>query len=334
MYYKEDKKGQILEEGINEAGAFSAWLAAATSYSNHDYPMIPFYIFYSMFGFQRIMDLAWAAGDTQARGFLIGGTAGRTTLNGEGLQHQDGHSLLMANMIPNCRAYDPTFGYELTIIIQDGLKRMYQDKENCFYYITIENENYHHPAMPVDCEEGIIKGMYQLEENTGKGKHTVQLMGSGAILREVTAAAAMLRKDFDVDADVWSMTSINELQRDGSACERWNTLNPDKPPKLPYITAQLKGKTGPVICATDYIKSYSEQIMPYIDQHFVVLGTDGFGRSDTRSKLRELFEVDRTFIVVSALKALADEGKIDVAEVTKAIKKFAINPDKANPMYC
>jgi pyruvate dehydrogenase E1 component len=334
MYYKEDKKGQILEEGINEAGAFSAWLAAATSYSNHDYPMIPFYIFYSMFGFQRIMDLAWAAGDTQARGFLIGGTAGRTTLNGEGLQHQDGHSLLMANMIPNCRAYDPTFGYELTIIIQDGLKRMYQDKENCFYYITIENENYHHPAMPVDCEEGIIKGMYQLEESTGKGKHTVQLMGSGAILREVTAAAAMLREDFDIDADVWSMTSVNELQRDGSACERWNTLNPDKAPKVPYITAQLDGKTGPVICATDYIKSYSEQIMPYIDQHFVVLGTDGFGRSDTRSKLREHFEVDRTFIVVSALKALADEGKIDVAEVTKAIKKFSINPDKANPMYC
>jgi len=333
MYYKEDKKGQILEEGINEAGAFSAWLAVATSYSNHQLPMIPFYIFYSMFGFQRIMDLAWAAGDSQARGFLLGATAGRTTLNGEGLQHQDGHSLLMANMIPNCRSYDPTYGYELTVIIQHGLKSMYQDKDNCFYYITIENENYHHPQMPEGVEEGIVKGMYLLEDAAGKGRHTVELMGSGSILREVEAAATLLRDNYDIDARVWSMTSINELQRDGAACERWNTLNPDKPQKLAYVTEQLKGATGPVICATDYIKTYSEQIMPYIDQHFVVLGTDGFGRSDTRSKLREHFEVDRTFIVVSCLKALADEGKIDKSEVSKAIKDFGINPDKPNPMY-
>lgn len=332
MYYKEDKKGQILEEGINEAGAFSAWLAVATSYSNHQLPMIPFYIFYSMFGFQRIMDLAWAAGDSQARGFLMGATAGRTTLNGEGLQHQDGHSLLMANMIPNCRSYDPTYGYELTVIIQHGLKSMYQDKDNCFYYITVENENYHHPEMPEGVEEGIVKGMYQLQPASGKGRHTVELMGSGSILREVEAAAELLRNNYDIDARVWSMTSINELQRDGAACERWNTLNPDKPQKLAYVTEQLKDATGPVICATDYIKTYSEQIMPYIDQHFVVLGTDGFGRSDTRSKLREHFEVDRTFIVVSSLKALADEGKIDSSEVSKAIKDFGINPDKPNPM--
>ena len=323
MYYKEDKQGQILEEGINEAGAFSAWLATATSYSNHSYTMIPFYIFYSMFGFQRIMDLAWAAGDTQARGFLMGATAGRTTLNGEGLQHQDGHSLLMANMIPNCVAYDPTYSYELTVIIQNGLQRMYAEKENCFYYITIENENYHHPDMPPGSEEGIIKGMYLLEEKTAKkAKHTVQLMGSGSILREVQEAATLLRDNFDVDADVWSMTSINELRRDGMACERWNLMHPDQPAKASYVQQQLEGRNGPVICATDYMKSYGEQIAPFINSRYVVLGTDGYGRSDTRRQLRNHFEVDRYFIVLAALKSLVDEGELDVAIVVAAAKKF------------
>ena len=332
MYYKEDQKGQILEEGINEAGAFSAWLAAATSYSNHGYPMVPFYVFYSMFGFQRIMDLAWAAGDTQARGFLMGATAGRTTLNGEGLQHQDGHSLLMANMIPNCVAYDPTYAYELTVIIQNGLKRMYQDKENCFYYITIENENYHHPEMPAGCEEGIIKGMYLLQKAENKKSHTVQLMGSGSILREVEEAATILRNDFDIDADIWSMTSINELRRDGMECDRWNVMNPDRVPKQSYIAEQLQGHDGPVICATDYMKSYGEQIAPFIRRQFRVLGTDGFGRSDTRTKLRYHFEVDRYFIVLAALKSLVDEGKLNVSVVVKAAKDFGISGDKPDPM--
>ena len=334
MYYKEDKKGQILEEGINEAGAFSAWLAAATSYSNHSYPMIPFYIFYSMFGFQRIMDLAWAAGDTQARGFLMGATAGRTTLNGEGLQHQDGHSLLMANMIPNCVAYDPTYTYELAVIIQNGLQRMYSDKENCFYYITIENENYHHPDMPDDCEQGIIKGMYLLEQADNSKTHTVQLMGGGSILREVREAATILRDQFDVDADVWSMTSINELRRDGMACDRWNMLNPQQPARKAYVAQQLEGREGPVICATDYMKSYGEQIAPYIRRQFRVLGTDGFGRSDTRSQLRYHFEVDRYFVVIAALKSLADEGKFDSEVVTKAIKQFGLSGDKPDPESC
>jgi pyruvate dehydrogenase E1 component len=334
MYYKEDKKGQILEEGINEAGAFSAWLAAATSYSNHRYPMIPFYIYYSMFGFQRIMDLAWAAGDSQARGFLLGATAGRTTLNGEGLQHQDGHSHLMANMIPNCRSYDPAYAYELTVIIQDGMKRMYEDKENCFYYVTLMNENYTHPDMPVGVEDGIIKGMYLLTEGQDKAKQKVQLLGGGTILREVEAAAEILRKDYKVESDIWSLTSVNELRRDGLACEHWNLLNPGKDQKVPYVTAQLMGRQGPVICATDYIKSYGEQIRPYVDGRYVVLGTDGFGRSDTRAQLRRHFEVDRHFVVLAALKALADEGAIKMDVVTKAMKKFGISADKRDPMSC
>lgn len=334
MYYKEDKKGQILEEGINEAGAFSAWLAAATSYSNHHYPMIPFYIFYSMFGFQRIMDLAWAAGDTQARGFLMGATAGRTTLNGEGLQHQDGHSLIMANLIPNCVAYDPAYAYELAVIIQNGLKRMYQDKENCFYYITVMNENYVQPEMPIGIEEGIVNGMYLLEQSKGKQKLTVQLMGGGAILREVRAAAQILRDDFNVDADVWSMTSINELRRDGLACQRYNMLHPTKAPKQPYVAQQLANHDGPVVCATDYVKSYAEQIAGFVEQRFVALGTDGFGRSDTRAQLRRHFEVDRNFIVVAALKALADDDKIKSSVVAKAIKTLGINPDKLDPQTC
>ncbi len=334
MYYKEDKKGQILEEGINEAGAFSAWLAVASSYSNHRYPMIPFYIYYSMFGFQRIMDLAWAAGDTQARGFLLGATAGRTTLNGEGLQHQDGHSHLMANMIPNCRSYDPAYGYELTVIIQDGLKRMYHDKENCFYYITLMNENYCHPEMPVGSEEGIIKGMHLVAEAKPKAKKVVQLMGGGTILREVEAAAEILRKDYKVDADIWSLTSVNQLRRDGLACEHWNLLHAGEEQKLPYATQQLEGRKGPVICATDYMKSYGEQIRPYIDRRFVVLGTDGFGRSDTRAQLRHHFEIDRKFVVIAALKALADEGEFAHDDVAKVIKKLGINPEKPNPVNC
>ncbi len=334
MYYKEDKQGQILEEGITEAGAFSAWLAAATSYSNHHYPMIPFYIFYSMFGFQRIMDLAWAAGDSQARGFLLGATAGRTTLNGEGLQHQDGHSHLMANMIPNCVSYDPTYSHELAVIIQDGMRRMYQDKENVFYYVTVMNENYAHPDMPEGSAEGIIKGLYCLAPSAAKKpKLKVQLMGSGTILREVEAAAEILKAEYKVEADVWSATSINLLRRDGLDCERWNMLHPESEAKVPYVTEQFRGRQGPVICATDYIKSYGEQLRPYIESPYVVLGTDGYGRSDTRAKLRAHFEVDRYYIVVAALKALADDGQVALSDVSKAIKAFGIDTEKANPLY-
>jgi pyruvate dehydrogenase E1 component len=305
-------------------------LAVATSYSNHSYPMIPFYIFYSMFGFQRIMDLIWAAGDTQARGFLIGATAGRTTLNGEGLQHQDGHSLLMANMIPNCRSYDPAYSYELTVIIQDGLRRMYQEKENCFYYITVMNENYHHPDMPADCEDGIIQGMYSVQKAK---KASVQLMGGGTILREVLEAAAILKADFNIEADIWSMTSINQLRRDGLESDRWNRLNPEQEPRKPYVASQLEGSVGPVICATDYMQSYAEQIRPYIAQSYTVLGTDGFGRSDTRSQLRKHFEVDRYFVTLAALKALADEGAIEQSVVTKAMETFGVSGEKPDPMY-
>ncbi len=336
MYYKEDKKGQILEEGINEAGAMSAWIATGTSYSNHGYAMVPFYIFYSMFGFQRVMDLAWAAGDSQARGFLLGATSGRTTLNGEGLQHQDGHSHLLANMIPNCRSYDPTYAYELTVILQNGIRRMYHDQENCFYYITLMNENYAHPDMPIGVEEGIVRGMYLLQEakKTRRKTDRVQLMGSGTILREVEAAAAILQEEFGISADVWSATSINELRRDGLACERWNLLHPESKAKTPYVTQLLQERDGPVICATDYIKTYGEQLRPYIPHRYVVLGTDGYGRSDTRAKLRHHFEVNRYFVVVAALKALADEGRFALKDVTKAIKKFGIDPDKRDPMQC
>ncbi|GAB3371182.1 pyruvate dehydrogenase (acetyl-transferring), homodimeric type [Spongiibacter taiwanensis] len=334
MFYKEDKQGQILEEGITESGAFSAWLAAATSYSNHHYPMVPFYIFYSMFGFQRVMDLTWAAGDSQARGFLIGATSGRTTLNGEGLQHQDGHSHLMANMIPNCVSYDPTYSYELAVIIQDGMRRMYQAKENVFYYITIMNENYHHPAMPEGVEEGIVKGMYRLASSAAKKpKLKVQLIGSGTILREVEAAAALLKSKFKVEADVWSATSINQLRRDGMDCDRWNLLHPEETAKVPYVTELLTDSRGPVICATDYIKAYGEQLRPYIPGRFVVLGTDGYGRSDTRAKLRAHFEVDRNYIAVAALKALCDDGLLAATEVSKAIKTLGINADSPSPLY-
>ncbi|HEY9035480.1 MAG TPA: pyruvate dehydrogenase (acetyl-transferring), homodimeric type [Pseudomonadales bacterium] len=335
MFYKEDEKGQILEEGINEAGAFSAWLAAATSYSVHDYPMVPFYIYYSMFGFQRIGDLAWLAGDSQARGFLIGATAGRTTLNGEGLQHQDGHSHILAGTIPNCVTYDPAFAYELAVIIQDGLRRMYGEKQNCFYYITTMNENYVQPEMPKGVEEGIIRGIYRLEKAGSKvGKKVVQLVGSGTILREVQAAAVMLRKDYGVDADVWSMTSANELRRDGLSCERWNLMHADQKPKQPYITQKLSERAAPVVFATDYMKLHSDQLRQFIPQRTVVLGTDGFGRSDTREKLRYFFEVDRNYVVVAALKALADEGVIPAKTVSKAMTDLGLNPDKSDPLTC
>ena len=335
MYYKEDKKGQILEEGINESGAMSAWIALATAYSTYDCPMIPFYIYYSMFGFQRIGDLAWAAGDSQARGFLIGATAGRTTLNGEGLQHQDGHSHLLASTIPNCRSYDPTFGYELAVIIQDGLKRMYGDKENCYYYITTMNENYVQPAMPEGVEEGIIQGIYRLKQGgkSTKGKPRVQLMGAGTILNEVIAAADMLKELYKVESDVWSVTSVNELARDGQAALRWNRLHPDAEEQVPYITRTLAGHDGPFVIATDYMKSYSEQLRPFIPGDYHVLGTDGFGRSDTRTKLRDFFEVDRRYIVLTALHSLARQGKIDKAVVKKAVVDLGIDSEKTNPLF-
>ena len=335
MFYKEDKTGQILQEGITEAGAMSSWIAAATAYANHGAATIPFYIYYSMFGFQRIGDLAWAAGDMLARGFLLGGTAGRTTLNGEGLQHQDGHSHLQAALIPNCISYDPTFAYELAVIIQEGLRRMYVKQENVFYYVTVMNENYAHPAMPEGAEEGIVKGMYLLREvESGKwevGKPAVQLLGSGTILREVIAAAELLEKDFGVASDIWSVTSFNELRRDGLDCERWNMLHPDMPRRASYVEQCLAGRGGPVIAATDYVKSYADQIRPYIPGRYKVLGTDGFGRSDTREKLRRFFEVDRFYIALAALKALADEGAIQTGEVSKAIRLYRIDPDKPNP---
>jgi len=335
MYYKEDKKGQILEEGINEAGAMSGWIACATSYANNDCPMIPFYIFYSMFGFQRIGDLAWAAGDSQARGFLIGATAGRTTLNGEGLQHQDGHSHVMANTIPNCRTYDPTYGFELAVIIQNGMHRMFTEKENCFYYITTMNENYVHPDMPVNAEEGIIKGMYQLEATKKKKpKLLVQLMGAGSILREVRAAAVVLREDFGVESNVWSLTSINELTRDGQRAQRWNMMHPESEPRVPYITQQLNGENGPVIAATDYLKTYADQLRAFIPNRFSVLGTEGYGRSDTRANLRRFFEVDCNYVVIAALKALSDEGQLEAKVVSKAMKQLGVDPEKLDPMSC
>ncbi len=331
MYYREDKKGQILQEGINEAGAMSSWIAAATSYSNHGLSMIPFYVYYSMFGFQRTGDLAWAAGDMQARGFLVGGTAGRTTLAGEGLQHQDGHSHLQAATIPNCVSYDPVFAYELAVIIQDGLRRMYQEQENVFYYITVMNENYIQPAMPKGVEQGILKGMYSYQETKAKTRH-VQLMGSGTIFREVIAASELLEKDFGISSDVWSVTSFNELRRDGLDVERWNMLHPDKKPRVSYVEQCLAKRKGPVVAATDYMRAYPDQIRQFVPGVFRVLGTDGFGRSDSRSQLRKFFEVNRYYIVIAALKSLADAGELEAAEVTKAIKKYRIDPEKPNPV--
>jgi len=332
MFYKEDQKGQILEEGINEAGAFSAWIAAATSYSTSGYSMVPFYIFYSMFGFQRIGDLAWAAGDSQARGFLIGATAGRTTLNGEGLQHQDGHSHLLASTIPNCVSYDPAYAYELAVIIQDGLRRMYQEGENKFYYITTMNENYQQPEMPPGVEEGIVRGMYQLKRSSRKKGPRVQLMGAGTILREVEAAAVMLEQDYGVAADIWSLTSINELQREGKAAARWNLLHPEDEPRQAWLTAQLEGHDGPVVVATDYMKAHAEQLRQFIPRPFMVLGTDGYGRSDTRQRLRRFFEVSREYVVLAALRALADEGAVKTAVVVDAMQALGISADKIDPL--
>ncbi|MGR2740638.1 pyruvate dehydrogenase (acetyl-transferring), homodimeric type [Billgrantia sp. Q4P2] len=334
MPYREDRKGQILQEGINEDGAMSSWIAAATSYSNHGVTMIPFYIYYSMFGFQRVGDLAWAAGDMLARGFLIGGTSGRTTLNGEGLQHQDGHSQLFAQFIPNCMAYDPTFHYEVAVIVRDGLKRMYEDQENVFYYITTLNENYRHPALPDGAEEGIIKGMYSFSKAKAKGKSPrVQLLGCGSILNEVIAAVELLRDDWGVAADVWSCPSFNELARDGHAVKRWNRLHPGKTPRKSYVEQCLEGTEGPVIASTDYIRMFAEQIRPFVPRRYEVLGTDGFGRSDSREALRRHFEVDRHYVVLAALQALVDEGKLKSGKVRDAIAKYGIDPEKPNPLY-
>jgi pyruvate dehydrogenase E1 component len=339
MYYREDAKGQILEEGINEAGAMSSWIAGATSYSTNNRIMIPFYIFYSMFGFQRIGDLAWAAGDMQARGFLLGATSGRTTLNGEGLQHQDGHSHLMSATIPNCVSYDPTFAHEVAVILQQGLKRMVEDQENVWYYVTLMNENYPHPGLKKGQEAGILKGMYLLKEGmagSGKGLSIprVQLLGSGTILREVIAAAELLEQDWGVAGDIWSATSFTELRRDGIEAERFNLLHPaEKTPRKAYVTQLLEKTAGPVVASTDYMRLFADQIRPYIPRgrSYTVLGTDGFGRSDTREKLREFFEVNRYYVVVAALKALADEGTLPLAKVGEAIKKYKLNPDKPNP---
>jgi pyruvate dehydrogenase E1 component len=334
MFYKEDKGGQILQEGINEPGAMSSWIAAATSYANNAQMMIPFYIFYSMFGFQRVGDLAWAAGDLRARGFLLGGTAGRTTLNGEGLQHEDGHSHILASTIPNCVSYDPTFAYELAVIIQDGMHRMYQEQEDVFYYITVMNENYTHPAMPEGVEKDILKGMYLLREGKAKkNQPKVQLLGSGTILREVIAGAELLEKDFGIAADIWSVTSFNELRRNGLDVQRWNMLHPEQEPRQSHIEQCLKDRAGPVVAATDYMKLFADQVRAFLPtHHFITLGTDGFGRSDTRDKLRQFFEVDRYYVAVAAMKALADQELLPRKTVAEAVKKYGINPDKPNPV--
>lgn len=333
MFYKEDRSGQILQEGINEPGAMASWIAAATSYSSSDCPMIPFYIYYSMFGFQRVGDLAWAAGDMRARGFLLGGTSGRTTLNGEGLQHEDGHSHIQSATIPNCVSYDPTYSYELAVIIRNGLKRMLSDQEDVFYYLTLLNENYQHPAMPEGCEDGIIKGMYLLRPANSDAKgHRVQLLGCGAILREVIAGADLLEKDFGIQADIWSVTSFTELRREAIDCERWNMLHPLEDTRVPYLTSALAERgDGPVIASTDYMKIFADQVRPYVPANYKVLGTDGFGRSDYRKALRSFFEVDRHFVAVAALKALADENKVPSAKVAEAIKIYGIDPEKDNP---
>lgn len=332
MFYKESKSGQILQEGITEAGAMASWIAAATSYSTHGVQMIPFFIYYSMFGFQRFGDLAWAAGDQRARGFLLGGTSGRTTLNGEGLQHQDGHSHVQAALIPNCIAYDPTFSYEVAVILQDGLRRMVQEQEDVFYYITLLNENYAHPALPEGAEADILKGMYLLKKGPAGNGPRVQLLGSGAILREVIAAAGLLKQDWGVDADLWSCPSFTELARDGHACARWNLLHPAEKPKLSHVEQSLKDTRGPVVASTDYVRAFAEQIRPYVPRRYAVLGTDGFGRSDTREQLRAFFEVDRHYVAVAALKALADEGQLDKARVKEAIARYGLDPDKPNPV--
>ena len=335
-YYREDKKGQVLQEGINELGAMASWVAAGTSYSTCNATTIPFYVYYSMFGFQRVGDLAWAAGDSQAKGFLLGATAGRTTLNGEGLQHQDGHSHVQAGLIPNCVTYDPTYGYEVAVVIREGLRRMYEENENIFFYLTLMNENYQHPAMPEDkdVEEQIIKGIYKLESVAAKkAKANVQLMGSGTILLQVREAAQILAKDYGVSSDVYSVTSFNELAREGQDVTRWNMLNPESKQKTAYIGNVITPANGPAIAATDYIKNYAEQVRAFIDTEYRVLGTDGFGRSDSRANLRQHFEVDQNYIVVAALFELANRGDIKRSVVTEAIKRFDIDTKKINPLY-
>ncbi|MFO1517824.1 MAG: pyruvate dehydrogenase (acetyl-transferring), homodimeric type [Lysobacterales bacterium] len=337
LYYREDTSGQVLQEGITEAGATCSWIAAATSYSSNNLPMLPFFIFYSMFGMQRVGDLCWAAGDMRARGFLVGGTSGRTTLNGEGLQHEDGHSHLLAGAIPNCRAYDPTFSYEVAVILQDGVRRMLTEQEDVYYYLTVMNENYSHPDMPAGCEEGIVRGMYLLRDG-GKPKKNaphVQLLGSGTILREVIAAAELLEKEFGVSSDIWSCPSFSELRRDGYDAERWNRLHPEaKSPRQAYVSQCLEGRAGPAIAATDYVRQQAEQIRPFLPEgmRYTVLGTDGFGRSDTRANLRRFFEVDRYYIAQAAIAALAKEGKMHAKDVARAIKVWKIDADKANPL--
>jgi pyruvate dehydrogenase E1 component len=334
MFYKEDQHGQMLQEGINEPGAMSSWIAAATSYSNSNTPVIPFYIYYSMFGLQRVGDLAWAAGDMRARGFLLGGTAGRTTLNGEGLQHEDGHSHVLAATIPNCVSYDPTFSYEVAVIVHDGLRRMYEQQEDIFFYITLMNENYEHPAMPEGAESGILKGMYLFKEGTPTDKKAVrvQLLGSGTILREVVAAADLLAADFGVAADIWSVPSFTQLRREGLDAERWNLLHPTEKPRVSYVEACLVDRPGPVIAATDYMKAFADQIRPFVPGRYRVLGTDGFGRSDYRKKLRRFFEVDRYFVTVAALKSLSDQGAVPALMVAEALRKYGIDPEKPNPI--
>jgi pyruvate dehydrogenase E1 component len=329
MFYKEAKNGQILQEGITEAGAFCSWIAAGTSYSTNAVQMIPFYLYYSMFGFQRVGDLAWAAGDIRTRGFLIGATSGRTTLNGEGLQHQDGHSQVVASTIPNCVAYDPTFQYELAVIVQDGLRRMVQEQEDVYYYLTVMNENWVHPDMPQGAEPGIIKGMYLFRE---KAKAQVQLLGSGSIFREAIAAAELLEKDFGIAANLWSVTSFSQLRREGLATDRWNALHPDEKPRKSYVEQCMKDRKGPVIAATDYVKLNADSIRAFLPARYRVLGTDGFGRSDTRAKLRHFFEVNRYWIAVHALRALAEEGTVPAARVSEALKKYELDPEKPNPV--
>lgn len=334
MYYREDKSGQVLQEGINEAGAMCSWIAAGTSYSTNNVPMIPFYIYYSMFGLQRVGDLAWAAGDMRCRGFLLGGTAGRTTLNGEGLQHEDGHSQILASTIPNCVSYDPTFAYEVVVIVRDGMRRMMLEQQDVYYYITLMNENYKQPAMPEGAEEGIVKGMYLFRDGgkpKAKNAARVQLMGCGTILNEVIAAADLLRDDFDVSTDIWSVTSFNELRRDGMSTERWNLLHPTETRRMPYIEACLEGHAGPVIASTDYMRNFADQVREHIPRRYVTLGTDGFGRSDYRVKLREFFEVNRYYVAVAALKALADDGVIKHAKVEEAIKKYGLDTERPDP---
>jgi pyruvate dehydrogenase E1 component len=330
MFYKEDARGQILEEGITEAGSISSFIAAGTSYSAHGVPMIPFYIYYSMFGYQRVGDLVWAAADSRTRGFMLGGTAGRTTLNGEGLQHEDGHSHVLFSVVPNVRAYDPAYGYEVAVIVQDGLRRMFVEQEDVFYYLTLMNENYRHPAMPAGAEEGILRGMYLLRESTASGPR-VQLLGSGTILNEVLAAASLLEEDFGVAADVWSVTSFTELRRDGIEVERWNMLHPTAEPRRAYASERLAEREGPVVASTDYIRAFADQIRQWVPGGYRVLGTDGFGRSDHRRALRRFFEIDRHYVAVAALRELADEGTIDAARVQEAIERFEIDPEAPMP---